>query len=129
MSDATEVKVRIDKWLWAARFFKTRSLASEAVDAGRVTVNAARVKPAKALKVGDELIVRTARFEYTVQVVTLSERRGSAAQAAQLFIETPESVRKREQARQQGASEPDALLRGRPTKRARRQLQRIRGQP
>jgi ribosome-associated heat shock protein Hsp15 len=129
MIETTEHKVRIDKWLWAARFYKTRSLAANAVEAGKVLVNGARVKPAKALKPGDELVIRTPVFEHTVHVAGLSERRASATLAAQLYIETAESVRKREQTRLQQGAEPGALLRGRPTKRTRRQLQRIRGEP
>jgi ribosome-associated heat shock protein Hsp15 len=129
MIETTEHKVRIDKWLWAARFYKTRSLAANAVEAGKVLVNGARVKPAKALKVGDELLIRTPVFEHTVHVAALSERRACAALAAQLYVETAESVRNREQASlQRLRAEPGALLRGRPTKRARRELQRVRGE-
>jgi ribosome-associated heat shock protein Hsp15 len=120
-------KLRVDKWLWAARFFKTRSLAAHAVDAGRVLVNGARVKPAKALKPGDELLVRTPVFEYTVRVTLLADRRGPAAQAALLYAETEDSVRKREAARlERTASHPGAAIRGRPTKRNRRQIDRLR---
>ena len=87
-------KLRVDKWLWAARFFKTRSLATTAVEGGKVLVNGARVKPAKALKPGDELFVRTPGFEYTVKVAALSDRRGPAAEAAKLFVESEDSQRK-----------------------------------
>ena len=130
MSEANEAKLRVDKWLWAARFFKTRSLAAHAVEAGKVLVNGARAKPAKALKPGDELQVRTPVFEYTVRVAQLAERRGSATLAAQLYTETDESRRKREalkRARPEG--EPSAGIRGRPTKRTRRRLQKLRGDP
>jgi ribosome-associated heat shock protein Hsp15 len=122
-----ESRTRIDKWLWAARFFKTRSLAADAVDSGKVLLNGARVKPSKALKVGDELFVRTPGFEYTLHVVELSERRGSAAIAAKLFAETDESRRKREAARQDGSARDPGAARGRPTKRDRRQLHKVRG--
>ena len=128
VSESSEDKLRVDKWLWAARFYKTRSLAAGAVDAGKVLVNGARVKPAKALRPGDELIIRTPVFEYTVQVAQLAERRGSAVQAAQLYTETEDSKRKREIARlERVPGDPTAGIRGRPTKRARRQLQKVRG--
>jgi ribosome-associated heat shock protein Hsp15 len=120
-------KLRVDKWLWAARFFKTRSLAANAVESGKVLVNGDRVKPAKALKPGDELVVRTPGFEYTVKVTALSDRRGPAVEAAKLFIETEDSQRKREEAKLTRITpEPTAFIRGRPTKKARRQLQRFR---
>ena len=120
-------KLRVDKWLWAARFFKTRSLATTAVESGKVLVNGARVKPAKALKPGDELFVRTPGFDYTVKVAALSDRRGPAAEAAKLFVESEESQRKREEAKlTRIVPEPTAFIRGRPTKKARRQLQRFR---
>ena len=120
-------KLRVDKWLWAARFFKTRSLATTAVEGGKVLVNGARVKPAKPLKPGDELFVRTPGFEYTVKVAALSDRRGPAAEAAKLFVESEDSQRKREEAKlTRIAPEPTAFIRGRPTKKARRQLQRFR---
>jgi ribosome-associated heat shock protein Hsp15 len=120
-------KLRVDKWLWAARFFKTRSLATTAVEGGKVLVNGERVKPAKSLRPGDELLVRTPGFEYTVKVAALSDRRGPAAEAAKLFVETEESKRKREEAKLTRISpDPTAFIRGRPTKKARRQLQRFR---
>jgi ribosome-associated heat shock protein Hsp15 len=128
VSEANEDRTRIDKWLWAARFFKTRSLAADAVDSGRVLLNGTRVKPSKALKVGDELVVRTPVFEYTVKVAELSDRRGSAAIAATLYAETDESRRKRELAKQDPAArDPGAAIRGRPTKRDRRHLSKVRG--
>jgi len=126
VSEASENKLRIDKWLWAARFFKTRSLAAHAVEAGKVLVNGARAKPAKALKPGDELQIRTPVFEYTVRVAQLTGRRGSATLAAQLYAETDESRRKREAAKRERI-EREPSVRGRPTKRIRRQLQKLRG--
>jgi ribosome-associated heat shock protein Hsp15 len=121
-------RTRIDKWLWAARFFKTRSLAADAVDGGKVLLNGARVKPSKVLKVGDELMVRTPVFEYTLHVMELSDRRGPASIAAKLYAETEESRRTREAARQDfAARDPGAAVRGRPTKRDRRQLHKLRG--
>jgi ribosome-associated heat shock protein Hsp15 len=128
MSEANDERTRIDKWLWAARFFKTRSLAADAVESGRVLVNGARVKPAKSLKVGDELLVRTPVFEYTLHVAELSDRRGSATVAARLYTETEDSRHKREAQKQDPAArDPGAVLRGRPTKRDRRQLHKVRG--
>jgi ribosome-associated heat shock protein Hsp15 len=128
--DEADGRTRIDKWLWAARFFKTRSLAADAVDSGKVLLNGARVKPAKGLKVGDELLVRTPGFEYTLHVAELSDRRGSATIAARLYSETEESRSKREAAKQDGSSrDPGAAVRGRPTKRDRRNLTKVRGDP
>jgi ribosome-associated heat shock protein Hsp15 len=120
--------VRIDKWLWAARFFKTRGTASEAVLGGRVHVNGARVKPAKDVHVGDtvEITVRTLRR--TVHVRALSEKRGPASVAATLYEETPESIRAREQdALERRLARPlGADLGARPTKQDRRRLESLR---
>ena len=85
---ADEERIRLDKWLWAARFFKTRSIAAHAVDSGKVLVNGAGVKPARALKVGDELRIRTPSSEFIVLVQQLGARRGAAVDAARLFAET-----------------------------------------
>jgi len=127
MSDLAEDRTRIDKWLWAARFFKTRSLATQAVEGGKVLLNSERVKPAKGLRIGDELRIRTPVFEYTVQVAALSDKRGSASVAALLFTETPESVAKRDAARaNRQPRDPSTFIHGRPTKRDRRQLERFR---
>jgi ribosome-associated heat shock protein Hsp15 len=120
MSDS----VRIDKWLWVARFFKTRSLAAQAVGGGRVQLNGARVKPARALKPGDELEIHKSGYEYQVRVVLLSERRGPAKVAQTLYEESGESIKKREALREQhrlaGASAPHPQRK--PDKKARRQL-------
>jgi ribosome-associated heat shock protein Hsp15 len=94
-SDNVE-KYRIDKWLFAARFFKTRSLAAEAIDRGRVTVNGQRVKPAKVLAVGDRLIIRNNNYQFEIEVLDLSNKRGSATIAQQLYRETEESRQQRE---------------------------------
>ena len=116
--------VRIDKWLWAARFFKTRSLAAQAVGGGKVQLNGARVKPARALKPGDELEIHKRGFEYQVRVVLLSERRGPAKVAQTLYEESEESIKKREVLREQhrlaDASTPHPQRK--PDKKARRQL-------
>lgn len=128
MAPAPDEKVRIDKWLWAARFFKTRSTATEAVDGGKVEVNGERVKPAKLVKVGDEVHVRLAPFDHVVIVRDVAERRGSAAVAQALYEERPESVAARERLREQLRMAPAAFIyeeKGRPTKKDRRELQRF----
>mgnify|MGYP001819068477 FL=1 len=116
--------VRIDKWLWAARFFKTRSLAAQAVSGGKVQLNGLRVKPARPVKPGDALKIHKSGFEYQVQIMGISERRGPAAVAQTLYQESEESVRRREALREQhrlaGASAPHPQHR--PDKKARRQL-------
>ena len=120
--------VRVDKWLWAARFFKTRSLATEAVLGGRVHVNGARVKPAKELHVGDLLVVTIGTVRRTVEVAALSEKRGPASVAATLYIETEESVAAREQAalERRLARPLGSDLGARPTKLDRRRLEALR---
>ena len=90
--------VRIDKWLWAARFYKTRSLAIKAVGGGHVALNGHKIKPSRTVQTGDLLVIRVGFVEYTVKVLGLSERRGPAAVARTLYEETEESVAKREQA-------------------------------
>ncbi len=116
--------VRIDKWLWAARFFKTRSLAAQAVSGGKVQLNGLRVKPARPVKLGDELEIHKSGFEYQVRVLGVSERRGPAAVAQTLYQESEQSVRRREALREQhrlaGACAPHPQHR--PDKKARRQL-------
>lgn len=87
--------VRIDKWLWAARFFKTRSLASQAVSGGHVTLNGQRVKPSRLLQVSDMLVIRKEELEWTVQVLAISDRRGAATIAQTLYAETEASVARR----------------------------------
>lgn len=121
-------EVRIDKWLWAARFFKTRGAATEAVTGGRVLLNGARVKPAKGVRAGDEVEVRIGQTTWTVRVAGLADKRGSAKVAAALYEETPESAALREQRGQQRrlATPPGADLGARPTKRDRRRLDELR---
>ena len=117
--------MRLDKWLWAARFYKTRSLAQQAVVAGRVQLNGDRTKPAHEVKAGDMVIVRVADWQWEVQVKALAERRGPAPEARQLYDETAASRAERERRgdlRRWGA-EPAATLKGRPTKRDRRRLE------
>ncbi len=123
-----EERERLDKWLWAARFFKTRGLAADAIDGGKVDVNGTRAKRAKMVQVGDEVRVRHTPFEHVVHVRGLSERRGPASVAATLYDETPESKGKRETLAKQIRSMPsDDWESGRPTKRDRREIDRLRG--
>ena len=120
-------RVRIDKWLWAARFYKTRTLSADAVEGGKAQLNGERVKPAKMLKAGDMLDIRNGHFAWEITVLALSERRGSATEAAKLYTESERSKHERE--------EKSTLLKlerqsnpypgGRPTKRARRQIIRF----
>jgi ribosome-associated heat shock protein Hsp15 len=118
--------VRLDKWLWAARFYKTRALAVEAIGKNRVDVNGQPAKPSRDVRVGDELTVREAGLPArTVQVLGISELRGPAPVAQQLYAETAESVAAREaarEARRQGVEPAQTIEHGRPTKRDRRQL-------
>jgi len=116
--------MRLDKWLWAARFFKTRSLAQQAIVAGRVKANEERTKPAFDVKVGDLLSVRVGDYEWVVSVRGLSERRGPSVQAKLLFEETDPSRKERERRMdvRRYSPEPAASIKGRPTKKDRRDL-------
>ena len=123
-------RLRIDKWLWSARFFKTRSLAAQAVDGGRVQLNGARVKPAKDVRRGDELAIHIGELEWVIAVEAIPVRRGPAEEARQLYAEREES-RARRQAiieAKKLSPEPAFGLRGRPTKRDRRMLRRFTGE-
>jgi ribosome-associated heat shock protein Hsp15 len=124
----TEDRTRIDKWLWAARFYKTRSLAAAAIAGGKVQVNGERVKRAKPLQVGDEVRVRQGPYEHEVVVRELSDRRGPAAQAATLYEEKPSSRAAREALALQLKSLHSAFApeRGRPTKKDRREMEKFR---
>lgn len=121
---------RLDRWLWAARFFKTRSLARKAVAAGHVELNDQPAKPAKAVAIGDRLTIRTPAGRYVVHVVALSERRGPAAEARALFRETPESeaAREREALERRQRRAEVTFDRGRPDRRQRRASIRFRRQ-
>ena len=123
-------RVRLDKWLWAARFFKHRSLATEAVDGGKIQLNGIRVKPAKDVKIGDRVDIQIADSRYTVIVRGIAEKRGSASIAQGLYEETPESIAAREAGHEERrlAATPGADLHGRPTKRDRRQIGRFTGE-
>ena len=120
--------VRIDAWLWAARFFKTRSLATEAVSGGKVEVNGERAKPAKAIKPGDEIRLRLGPYEHILIVRGLAERRGPAAVAQTLYQETDASRQARERLAEQLRLAPGGFVyeeKGRPTKKDRRELTRF----
>ena len=116
--------MRVDKWLWAARFFKTRSLAQAAIAGSRVKVNHERVKPAHDLKAGDSLSIRVGDYEWQVLVKGLSERRGPAVQARLLYEETEASRKERERRMdiRRYSPEPASSIKGRPTKKDRRDL-------
>lgn len=121
-------KVRLDKWLWAARFYKTRSAATEAVDGGKIEVNGESAKPARLVKPGDEVRIRQPPFEHIVVIRALGERRGSATIAAGLYEETEASRSTRERIREQLRMAPAAFVfeeKGRPTKKDRRDLRRF----
>ena len=119
--------MRLDKWLWAARFFKTRSLAAQAIDAGKVRVNSQRVKKARMIAVGEELSIRTGPYERVVSVQALSEVRRAAPIAATLYEETAASREARERVAAMNKAMGEALIKGRPTKQQRRQIDRFRG--
>lgn len=121
--------VRIDKWLWAARFFKTRSLATEAVDTGRVKLDGERIKPARAVKLGDKFSVDNGAETWEVEVLGISDVRGAAPVARLLYQETAQSVARREHEHEARKlyREPGSTIKGRPTKRDRRQLSRAGG--
>jgi ribosome-associated heat shock protein Hsp15 len=122
-------KVRLDKWLWAARFFKTRALAAEAVEGGKVQLNGDRPKRARPLQVGDELRIRLGPYQHIVAVRALSDRRGPATQAAALYQETEASRRAREALAIQLKSLHSLFgpEKGRPTKKDRREIERLKG--
>jgi ribosome-associated heat shock protein Hsp15 len=129
-ASAVRASVRLDRWLWAARFFKTRSLAKQAIEGGKVRCQGQRAKPSKEIGIGTELDIQRGESEQRVIVTGLSERRGGAQEAAGLYRETPDSLEKREQAQAQrsllrrGAMPPPV----RPSKRDRRQLKQLKQQ-
>lgn len=126
MNDEIE-KIRIDKWLWAARFFKTRSLAVEAIDSGKVKMSGVCVKPAKTVGAGDVLDLRLGRFDFRIHVLGVSNKRGPASEAQKLYHETEESREQRAQlAMQLKAEAPMFAFKGRPSKRDRRQIAKFR---
>lgn len=121
-------KTRIDKWLWAARFYKTRSLATDAVDGNKVRINGANIKPAKEVKAGDMVTFSAGGHEWEVEVLAISDKRGSAAIAQTLYRETEASAQGRaaESERRRKFTEPAAEIVARPTKRDRRTLDKWR---
>ena len=127
--DGEDERVRLDKWLWAARFFKTRALAADAIAGGKVQVNGDRAKRARPLQPGDEVRVRQGPYEFVVVVRELSNRRGPAAQAAELYEERAESRAAREAMALQLRTLHAAFVpeKGRPTKRDRREIDRLKG--
>jgi ribosome-associated heat shock protein Hsp15 len=129
--DSAAERVRFDKWLWAARFYKTRTLASQAIETGQARLGAARVKPAHVVRVGDAVCVRKQGTVWDVRVTGLADRRGSATEAALLYAETEESRRVREQEalQRKAAAASDARFPGRPTKRQRRKLEDFLNEP
>lgn len=122
--DANSTAVRIDKWLWAARFFKTRSLATDAVDGGKVRLNGERIKPSRSVKPGDTLDIDNGSTEWEVTVRALADKRGAASVAQTLYTETAQSIARRQQKQEQRKffQEPGEAIKGRPTKRDRRKL-------
>jgi len=120
-------KVRIDKWLWAARFFKTRSLASRAVSGGHIDLNGSRIKPSRGVRVGDQLVIRRGVVEMVVIVQDLSSRRGPAVRARTLYEETEESIVRREKIRAERRliQAPAGSPNRRPDKRERRKIRKF----
>jgi len=129
MNDKTEQeKLRIDKWLWAARFFKTRSLAIDAVETGKVQLAGTRVKPAKLITAGDTLSIRLGPYLHVIEVLVLSNKRGPAPEAQKRYQETQESRLKREALTLELKAQPEQVAHeGRPTKKDRRQIEKFKG--
>ena len=124
--EENEEQIRIDKWLWAARFFKTRSLAAEAVTGGKIEINGGRAKPSRIVRAGDELKIRRGPYEWKIMVKGAAKNRGPASTAQGLYQETEESLRQREAVSAQLKLErPQFDLPGRPTKKDRRAIQRF----
>jgi len=123
-------RMRLDKWLWAARFFKTRSLATQAIDHGRVKLNGERVKPARDVKPGDRLELRIGEADWVLTVQALTMQRGPAPVAQALYLEDEASQARRQQqaSDRKLAASPAAAIKGRPTKRDRRQIHRFTGE-
>lgn len=128
MSDERE-KVRLDKWLWAARFYKTRGLAVDAIDSGKIEVNGERSKRAKLVQPGDRIRIRSGPFEHIITVRGVSERRGPASEAVKLYEEDAESKKQREAmaAHVRAMNANTGYESGRPTKKDRREIERVRG--
>jgi len=129
VDDNVESKCRLDKWLWAARFFKTRSIATTAIETGKVHIDGDRIKPAKEVKVGQVIHIRNKDFEIEVDVLALSNLRKGAPEAALLYAETRASISRRENAKATGEGEYALRERGagRPTKRQQRDIKKFTG--
>lgn len=127
MAGQVSDKVRLDKWLWAARFFKTRALATEAINGGHVHLNGARPKPARPVQEGDELVIRKGQEEFQITVLALSGKRGPASVAQQLYEEHEESRQRREEQHEQRRLQAAAMPRPakRPDKKGRRKIIRF----
>jgi ribosome-associated heat shock protein Hsp15 len=124
MTDLSD-KLRIDKWLWAARFFKTRSLAVEAVESGKVTMNEARIKPAKTVGAGDQMVIRLGQYHFEITVLGIANKRGGAPEAQMLYRESDESRARRAEIAANLKALPQPTFKGRPTKRDRREIERF----
>jgi ribosome-associated heat shock protein Hsp15 len=125
MMQPNSERTRLDKWLWAARFFKTRSLATEAIGGGKIQVNGLRAKPSREVHIGDEIYVRKDMQEWTVVVEKLTTQRRCATEAQQMYVETEASIAKREQAKLEPPVAARARGTGRPTKRERRDIYKL----
>ncbi|MDP9205078.1 MAG: RNA-binding S4 domain-containing protein [Gemmatimonadota bacterium] len=128
MNSEETLRIRLDKWLWAARFFKTRGLAADAIEGGKVEVNGERAKRAKQLQAGDTVRIRLGPYYHVVSVLALSERRGPASVTASLYEENPEGRKAREalQLQMKAAQSASGYLPGRPTKKDRREIEKLR---
>ena len=128
MNSEETIRVRLDKWLWAARFFKTRAVAADAIESGKVEVNGERAKRAKQLQAGDMVRIRLGPYQHLVKVLALSERRGPASVAAILYEEDADARKAREalQIQIKAAQSASGYLPGRPTKKDRRDIEKIR---
>jgi len=122
---ASADRIRLDKWLWAARLFKTRSLAGQAIDLGRVRIDGERIKPAREAKIGETVDVQVGDMRLRVVIRALSAQRGPASVARELYQETADSIARRERRDELRGAEPARSIRGRPTKRDRRQIGKI----
>jgi ribosome-associated heat shock protein Hsp15 len=129
--EADDTRVRFDKWLWAARFYKTRSLCVQAIDLGQARVNGERVKPARGMHVGEAVSIRKSGIVCEVMITALSDRRGSATDAAKLYSETATSIAAREEAHllRRAGDLAQPRFPGRPTKRERRKLEDFLNEP
>ena len=125
MSGEQEEKLRIDRWLWAARFYKTRNLAKTAIDSGKVSIDGVKIKPSRQVEIGQQIKLSQGWDEKTVVVTALSAVRRGAPEAALLYSETAESLAARDAHKEQRRLQPDIAGQGRPNKRQRRQIHRF----